>query len=108
MPDIHALTFNAITCALSEAGRFVKLSEREAIAAAVEAAIEPEIRSDEQQRIAAEILAFKTPCPVHGDTLIAVTGMPCWHCSYNAALHKAARVAYGQPWPAELPEVPGA
>lgn len=100
MADIHALAFNAITRALAEADRFVSLSEREAVTAAVEAAIETEIRADERERVAREILGHKTGCTEHPMPF----GKPsCWKCSRDAGLHKAARVALGLPYPAPLP-----
>ena len=103
MPDIHARTFNAVTLALGEAGWFIPLSVREAIAVAVEAEIEPEIRADEQERITREILAYETSCLRHADPLDGV-GV-CSHCAYSAGLHKGARVAFGLPYPVPLPEV---
>lgn len=105
MPDVHAHAFNALTAALGELDIFVSLTDREALSAAVEAATEPEIRADEQQRIAREIMSYKIPCPRHGDTLATPAGCPCWHCAYSAAIVKATRVALGLPWPVSLPGV---
>jgi hypothetical protein len=103
MADVHALAFNALTYALMEHDVFVPLHAREAIAAAMEAAIEPAARTDEQERITRGILEVKAPCPVHGE--LSPAGLACWHCSFNAGLHKAARVAYGLPYPADLPHL---
>ena len=101
MADIHALAFNALTAALAEADRFVSLREREAIAAAVEAAIETEIRTDERRQVAREILGHKTGCTEHP---MPFPKPSCLKCSRDAALHKAARVALGLPYPAAMPE----
>lgn len=103
MADAHAHAFNALTATASELGIFVSLSDREALAAAVEAATEPEIRADERERMSREILKYKVPCPRHGDTLASAGAPPCWHCSYSAAIVKAARVALGLRWPVPLP-----
>lgn len=105
MADVHAHAFNALTATLAELGIFVSLSDREALASAVEAAIEPEIRADEREYAARQIMSYKVPCPVHGDTLATPAGCPCWHCAYSAAIVKATRVALGLPWPVPLPGV---
>lgn len=101
MADIHALAFNAVTAALADAGRFASLSDREAVAAAVEAAIETEVRADERERVAREILGHKTGC---GEHPMPFPKPSCRKCARDAVLHKAARVALGIPYPAALPE----
>lgn len=101
MADIHTLAFNAVTAALAEAGRFVPLSDREAVAAAVEAAIETEVRTDERRQAAREVLAYEAECSVHG--AVAPGWFDCKFCFYNAAIRKAARVAFGLPYPVPLP-----
>jgi len=102
MADIHALAFNAVTAALAEAGRVLPLSDREAVAAAVEAAIETEARAGERERAAREILGHEAECPVHGK--VAPGWFDCKFCFYNAAIRIAAHVALGRPYPAPLPE----
>jgi hypothetical protein len=55
MADVHAHAFNALTETTCELGIFIMLSDREALAAAVEAAIEPEIRADERDQVYREL-----------------------------------------------------
>lgn len=100
--DIHALAFNAVTAALADAGRFASLSDREAVAAAVEAAIETEVRADERRQAAREVLGYEAPCAARPGT--APGWFDCKFCFYNAAIRKAARVAFGIPYPAPMPE----
>lgn len=52
---IHALAFNALTEALGEQGQWIPLSAREAVAAAVEAAIEVPLRALTAEEIACAI-----------------------------------------------------
>lgn len=68
---VHAVAFNALSQALTDAGVFVKLSQREAITAAVVAAV----RSEIYDQIAA-----------HAD------GTPVW----SAATLDAAAIARGE------------
>jgi hypothetical protein len=100
--DIHALAFNAVTQALAEADRFVSLSERESVAAAVEAAIETEIRADERRQVARQVLGYEAECAEHG--AVAPGWFDCKFCFYSAAIRKAARVAFGLPYPVPMPE----
>lgn len=104
MADVHAHAFNALTAAIAELGIFLPLSVREALATAVEAAIEPEIRADEREYTARQILGSRTKCPEHARRPQPDEMERCLHCQFLLGLYAAARIAYGLPYPARLPE----